>query len=75
VPDGHVDLRWAWAEPGVIELRWSEDGGPVVRPPSHRGFGSRLLERGLARGESPTVSIDYRPEGLRWTIRFRVSPA
>lgn len=69
-PKGYVEVRWARATDGRVELRWSEHGGPVVAAPTHRGFGSRLLERGLSRGRKPTVTTEYRPEGLRWKVQF-----
>ena len=33
-------------------------------PPAQRGFGTRLLERGLARELGGTVTLDFRPEGV-----------
>jgi hypothetical protein len=37
-----------------------------------RGFGTRLLERGLARdlGPDSTVELRFEPAGLRASIRF-----
>jgi hypothetical protein len=32
-----------------MRLRWQESGGPVVTPPGRKGFGSRLIEGGLAQ--------------------------
>jgi two-component sensor histidine kinase len=49
---GQVDICWQTeATPGGarMRLRWQESGGPPVTPPSHKGFGSRLIEIGLAR--------------------------
>jgi two-component sensor histidine kinase len=45
-------------------LSWTEKGGPPVTPPAHKGFGSRVLERGLAHELEGTVHLDYRPDGL-----------
>jgi len=72
VPGGHVEVRWAREADGRVAFRWSEHGGPVVRAPTHRGFGSRLLERGVNRGRKAAVAIEYRPEGLRWNVEFEV---
>ena len=47
-----------------ITLSWREAGGPPVEPPSRRGFGSRLIERGLAQDLDGEVSMDYSPGGL-----------
>jgi two-component sensor histidine kinase len=49
-------------------LSWTENGGPPVTQPAHRGFGSRVLERGLAHELEGTVQLDYRPNGLICTI-------
>ena len=44
---GAVAVRWSTSD-GRFRLRWGERGGPPVAPPTRRGFGSRLIERGLA---------------------------
>ena len=60
-PHGHVDLGWeVTAGPiATLRLRWRERGGPPVTPPTRRGFGLRLLERGLAQDLSGSVSLDF----------------
>jgi two-component sensor histidine kinase len=35
-----------------------------------KGFGSRLIERGLTRELAGEVILDYRPSGLSCTISF-----
>jgi PAS domain S-box-containing protein len=47
-----------------LNLRWQERDGPRVAVPSHRGFGSRVIECGLAHELHGKVVLDYRPEGL-----------
>lgn len=49
-------------------LHWREKAGPPVTAPARKGFGSRVLERGLAHGLNGSVDLDYRPEGLVCTI-------
>jgi len=51
-----------------LRIRWQESGGPPVAPPDHRGFGSQVLERGLAHELSGTVKLDYRREGVACLI-------
>jgi two-component sensor histidine kinase len=41
-----------------------ESGGPPVTEPARRGFGSRLLERGLARELGGSTVVRYPPEGV-----------
>jgi len=52
----------------VLRLRWKECGGPPVAPPSRRGFGSRLLERGLGRELQGTVVLQFPPDGVECVI-------
>jgi len=70
VPGGSVDVAWtvAPATRGArrVEVVWRERGGPPVSPPERRGFGSQLLERGMAPGV--TVWLDYQPKGLECRI-------
>lgn len=69
---GRVAVEWAVAgEPGreSIRLVWSESGGPPVSPPARKGFGSRLIERGLAAQMGATVTIEYAPAGLRCVLQ------
>jgi len=70
-PAGQVRLDWrvTEGEPRMLELCWSESGGPPVTPPSRRGFGSRLLERGLAAELRGEVRMLFEPSGVRCVIR------
>ena len=64
---GRVSVTWA-IDNGRFRLRWEEKDGPPVSPPGHRGFGSRMIERGLAAELQGEVRIDWRPKGVVCTI-------
>lgn len=51
-----------------LQLEWVERDGPPVAPPSRRGFGSRMIERGLAAELRGAVTMDFRRRGLVCTI-------
>lgn len=51
-------------------VRWQEKDGPIVTPPSRKGFGSRVIERGLAHELEGEVDLDYRADGVVCTINF-----
>jgi PAS domain S-box-containing protein len=51
-----------------LVVRWRETGGPPVVPPTRRGFGSQVIERGLPHELHGTVHIDYPPDGVVCTI-------
>ena len=67
VETGSVSLTWK-ADDGRFRLHWQERDGPKVSPPSHTGFGSRMIERGLSAELQGEVRIDYRPDGVVCTI-------
>jgi len=72
---GRVKIAWQIEsrEPQtLLRLEWRELDGPPVVPPTHAGFGSRLIERGLAQDLGGVAKIDYRPDGLRCTIAARM---
>ena len=66
VPDGQVAVEWTVAaRPGYLRLRWSEtDGPPVARPPSRRGFGSRLIEATVKGQLGGTLQRSWLAAGL-----------
>lgn len=71
---GRVIVRWNKVAENRVQLTWTERGGPPASPPSRRGFGARLLERGMSRGARPDVRAFYDVEGLRWSITFDARP-
>ena len=68
---GSILLAWAIEPtPGGdrLILRWQEKDGPPVTPPTRKGFGSRVIERGLPHELEGTVDLDYRADGVACTI-------
>ena len=67
---GHVTLTWEveGERPAQLRMRWKESGGPEVRAPARKGFGSRLVERALAAEVGGTAAIDYAREGVVFTL-------
>jgi PAS domain S-box-containing protein len=60
---GKIELRWAQGQGGEVRLVWTEVGGPSVRRPERRGFGSRLIERTLSQFNG-VARFDWRSDGL-----------
>jgi signal transduction histidine kinase len=65
---GHVAIAWTIAQPS-FQLRWTEAGGPPVTAPRRRGFGSRLIEQGLAHEFGGQVDLAFETSGVICTIR------
>jgi two-component sensor histidine kinase len=66
---GQVDIAWDAGDAlAGFELRWRESGGPPVAAPRRRGFGSRLIEHGLAQDLGGEVQLQFEPAGVLCTI-------
>lgn len=69
-PDGYVEIAWRLAPPGegdsgaVLDLLWSERGGPAVAQPTLRGFGSQLVEGGVSYQLGGSVQLRFDPAGV-----------
>jgi len=61
--EGVVDLTWT-SDGSRLAIEWRERGGPAVRAPERRGFGSRLLERGVAAELNGEVDLRFEADGL-----------
>ncbi len=74
-PGGRVEVTWRLPPGrGELELSWTEHGGPPIEaPPTRRGFGSGMLERGLARQLGGEVALEFPREGLRCRVRLPLS--
>jgi two-component sensor histidine kinase len=64
---GRIAVTWG-IESGRLRLEWRESDGPEVRQPSGRGFGTRLIERGLASELGGKVKLSFDPAGVVCSI-------
>jgi two-component sensor histidine kinase len=75
-PRGRIEIDWRFdgtpAAP-ALAIAWSERGGPEVAPPQRRGFGSRLIERGIAQELDGEVALLFDPAGVQCRIRLPLS--
>jgi len=63
VSTGQIDLQWSHEAGGCLKLRWTEIGGPVVRAPTRKGFGGRIIEQVITHLKGKTC-LEWRREGL-----------
>jgi two-component sensor histidine kinase len=65
---GRVEILWRVSDPLSVERRlqflWTERDGPPVSPPTRAGFGTRLIQHGLARELGGRVDVTYGGAGL-----------
>ncbi|MEI4488501.1 chemotaxis protein CheB [Frigidibacter sp. MR17.14] len=70
-PEGNVSVRWSKIDDGdgeVFVLRWTERGGPEVREPERRGFGSQLVESMITGSLGGNLRMGWEPDGLTAVI-------
>lgn len=64
---GTISIKWTLnqeTDGRWLCLHWSEENGPPVTPPTRKGFGSRVLEQGLAHELNGKVDLNYAPGGM-----------
>lgn len=72
-PKGRVEVNWSVAntkEWPRLSIEWIETGGPRVKPPVRRGFGTQLIESTVTYELQASAEQDFRPEGVRCRIEF-----
>lgn len=74
-PNGRVSISWAVSEdhPPRFKLHWKERGGPPVREPSRKSFGSRLIEQALPGQLQGEARLRFEPDGLSCEVNIPLS--
>jgi two-component sensor histidine kinase len=70
--NGSVRIAWAVGSTDParwFRLEWREEGGTAVQPPTRQGFGTKLLSSAVARRVGGKADLDYKPQGLVWTLQ------
>ena len=66
--EGRIAIDWH-GEKKKLVFHWRESGGPPVSAPTHKGFGSNLIQRAMA-GEQGGAHFDYASDGLRCSLEI-----
>lgn len=67
---GHVDISWQIGPQGDLVARWVEIGGPPVTVPTHKGFGSTIIEASIPHELGGESAIAFLATGVR--VNFSV---
>lgn len=73
VPEGAVRVRWhTERRDGApwVRLEWRETGGPPVRRPRRKGYGTQLIETLCPYELQGEIDLRYRSEGLVCELVF-----
>jgi two-component system, chemotaxis family, CheB/CheR fusion protein len=70
-PDGGVAVTWTIGEDGkTLVIDWRECTKEPIEKPSHKGLGSKLIERQMKAFPGATMEHDYHAHGLH--VRFTI---
>jgi two-component sensor histidine kinase len=73
---GQIEVDWAadtTMPPGLLNLSWTEMGGPEVAEPREGGFGATLVGTLLAPDTESATRFDYLPSGLKFCAGLALS--
>jgi PAS domain S-box-containing protein len=72
-PTGRIVVGWKIesgpdnSEP-LFQMRWSEEGGPPVLPPTRTGFGGTVIRDIMVKSHHANIDVNFAPEGLTWRL-------
>ena len=69
-----MEITWTVSPDRRLSLIWREHDGPLVVTPERRGFGTRMIERGLFAEFDGHASVEFHPDGLACSIVASVAP-
>ena len=68
LPAGRVEVAWTIDEAKQrLHLTWTESGGPSVKPPTRRSFGTRMMQS-LGQQLNGKVQLAYEPSGFVYSL-------
>jgi PAS domain S-box-containing protein len=70
---GRLAIRWQTGEE-MLALVWEESGGPLVRSPKSRGFGTTSLLATVESQLGGQAQFDWRAEGLVCCLEVPLTP-
>ncbi|NKB16444.1 MAG: PAS domain S-box protein [Sphingomonadales bacterium] len=70
VERGRVEIHWSVTADGEgrFSITWTELGGPSVKPPLKRGFGSTVIEKIVSQGTGGVSELNFGANGVRWQL-------
>jgi PAS domain S-box-containing protein len=71
-PTGFLNVAWRKLDGSrqLLKLSWVEAGGPEVRPPVRKGFGTQIVETIVVKRLSAKVMLDFAPSGFQWHVEM-----
>ncbi|RWE35816.1 PAS domain-containing protein, partial [Mesorhizobium sp.] len=70
---GRVEVTWNADKPGKLSIRWKEIGGPRVKEPPRRNFGTSFIQQSLEYELGGKVDLRFEPSGLECDLEIPLS--
>jgi PAS domain S-box-containing protein len=70
---GRVVVAWERRPDDKLLLSWVESKGPQVQAPSHRGFGTLVVESMVRAIPGCSASAEYEATGFQWVLEGPIS--
>jgi two-component sensor histidine kinase len=67
---GRLKIEWRTDSTHRFCFKWTETGGPRVKPPTHQGFGTSMMEGMISSQLGGEVKFNWREEGVVCEIVF-----
>lgn len=61
---GRVTIGWKRNDAGDLMINWRERGGPPVKAPTRKGFGTTIIDRSIPYDLGGSARIDYLEAGV-----------
>lgn len=75
---GRVNVAWQLVRAELspsLRLTWQESDGPPAKPPARTGFGSSLIEQGVAYELEGEAQLEFLEAGLRCELLIPYNPS
>jgi PAS domain S-box-containing protein len=72
---GRLSVSWKLTNggrPPRLSIDWRESGGPAVSKPARRGFGTKLVERGVEQELRGSAQMRFEAAGLHCTMEIPI---
>jgi PAS domain S-box-containing protein len=74
IASGRLKLNWN-VESDLLNFDWHETGGPVTAPPSHKGFGTRIIIASVEQQLGGRVLLNWHTKGLHCNFNIPLPKA
>jgi PAS domain S-box-containing protein len=69
-PTGRLKIEWRTDSSHRFCFQWTETGGPRVKPPTHQGFGTSMMEGMISSQLGGEINFHWCEQGLVFEIVF-----